>query len=256
MLLAIACVFMGCGGGTWPSREGIILPDGVYVLHLPGIMGDVGFDESFAHGLITGGVQDVQLVDWTRFNPFANLSNESVQQGGADMLRDRLREVTRRNRRARVVITAHSGGAEPVLLALEQMSPREARRIEQVWLLAPAVSPERDLTAAAARTRRLVNVFSPHDWLLLGLGTSLMGTADGIKSDSAGRRGFRNDLPNLEQWPYQKGWKKFRYSGNHVSILHRDFAEHVVAPSMIRWVPPESAPPAVTRPPSPVTSSR
>lgn len=237
-------LFTGCGPGRWPQREGIIRPEGVYVLHLPGIVGDVGFDEDFADGLMRGGVQDVELIDWTGPNPIGNLTSERIHQRGADMLINRLEAMRAANPAGRIVITAHSGGAEPVLRALERMNPDA---VEQVWLLAPAVSPSRPLEIAASRTQRLVNVCSEGDWLFLGLGTSLIGASDGPKADAAGRRGFAPSpaatLPaNLDQWPYQRGWRKFDYHGGHISIMSHEFAQEVIAPSMLRWVP--AGPPA------------
>lgn len=245
-LIAIPCLVMlaGCRAGRWPQREGIIRPEGVYVLHLPGIVGDVGFDEDFADGLICGGVQDVELIDWTGPNPLGNLTSERIHQRGARMLVDRIEQLHLTIPEARLVVSAHSGGAEPVLLALERMKPGA---VEQVWLLAPAVSRARPLEVAAGQTKRLVNVCSNGDWLFLGLGTSLIGTSDGPKADAAGRHGFSPHdaatLPaNLEQWPYQHGWRKFDYHGGHISIMSGEFAQEVIAPSMLHWMP--TGPPA------------
>ena len=61
-----------------------------------------------------------------------------------------------------------------------------------VFLLASALSPEYDLSKALGHVRGKVYVFtSPGDSLVLGTGTRLFGTIDGIKSDAAGLNGLR-----------------------------------------------------------------
>ena len=59
-------------------------------------------------------------------------------------------------------------------------------------LLAPALSPEYDLTAALrAVSREMVVFWSPLDIFMLGMGTKVFGTADRVRTAGAGLVGFR-----------------------------------------------------------------
>jgi hypothetical protein len=88
-----------------------------------------------------------------------------------------------------VFLVGKSGGSGIVVKALEQL---EVGSVERVVLLAPALSPDYDLSAALrAVVRDLVVFWSPLDVFLLGLGTRIFGTADRVKTHSAGMTGFR-----------------------------------------------------------------
>ncbi len=64
--------------------------------------------------------------------------------------------------------------------------------VETVVLIAPALSPEYDLSRALRAVRREMVVFwSPLDAIILGPGTSLFGTIDRVRSPGAGMVGFR-----------------------------------------------------------------
>jgi pimeloyl-ACP methyl ester carboxylesterase len=88
-----------------------------------------------------------------------------------------------------VFLVGKSGGTGLVVKALEHL-PGDA--VETAVLLSPALSPRYDLTAALRAVRRQMVVFwSPLDLIVLGAGTRIFGTIDGIKSVSAGMVGFR-----------------------------------------------------------------
>ena len=64
--------------------------------------------------------------------------------------------------------------------------------VERVVLLAPALSPDYDLSAALRAVRREIVVFwSPFDLIILGAGTRVFGTIDRVKTVGAGLVGFR-----------------------------------------------------------------
>lgn len=95
-----------------------------------------------------------------------------------------------------VYLVAKSGGSGAVIKALEHVPPES---IDRVILLAPALSPDYDLTAALRGVRREMFVFwSPLDLVVLGAGTRIFGTIDRIRSVSAGLVGFRP--PRSEQF--------------------------------------------------------
>jgi len=93
-----------------------------------------------------------------------------------------------------VFLVAKSGGSGVIVKALELLDDHQ---IESAVLLAPALSPAYDLTAALRAVRReIVAFWSPFDLLVLGAGTRVFGTVDRVKTASAGLVGFR--LPPID----------------------------------------------------------
>jgi len=88
-----------------------------------------------------------------------------------------------------VYIVAKSAGCA---IALKALSMLPAESVRKVILLAPAVSPEYSLTPALRAVKEKVFAFwSPNDAFILGLGTTIFGTADGAYRRSAGMIGFK-----------------------------------------------------------------
>jgi hypothetical protein len=88
-----------------------------------------------------------------------------------------------------VFVVAKSGGAGVAVKALELL---DEKAVERVILLAPALSPYYDLTAALHAVRREMVVFwSPLDLIVLGAGTRVFGTIDRVRTVGAGLVGFR-----------------------------------------------------------------
>lgn len=76
-------------------------------------------------------------------------------------------------------------------------------------MLAPAISPRYDLTAALRAVRREIVVFwSPLDVVVLGAGTRLFGTIDRVKTVGAGLVGFQvpalGHVDHFARGPYGK----------------------------------------------------
>ncbi len=89
---------------------------------------------------------------------------------------------------AEVCIVAKSAGCAIALQALAMVPAESVRR---VVLLAPAVSPDYRLAPALRAVReKLFAYWSPNDAFILGLGTTVFGTADGAHRRSAGMIGF------------------------------------------------------------------
>src|SRR5262249_10263031 len=105
----------------------------------------------------------------------------------ATELADEVRQVKAQGRP--VFLVGHSGGAGLVLAAAAQLPPAT---VERTILLAPAVSPTFDLSAALRATKgELVSYRSELDRLWLGLGTHEFGTVDRVYGSAAGLHGFR-----------------------------------------------------------------
>lgn len=136
-------------------------------------------------------------------------------------------------------IVAHSAGSMPALAAAEYLPPN---CLERLILLAPSVSADYDLTAALRSTRRGVDVFySRADRTFLGLGTALLGTADGQRSAPAGRVGFRppgaasacGGYEKLRQHPWDPSVSWTGYTGGHFSVYEEKFLRTSVAPLLL-----------------------
>ena len=122
---------------------------------------------------------------------YSDLSDVEHLSQQADRVAGRIRCFRAEHPGEPVFLVGKSGGAGLVLLALERLEPGS---VERAVLLAPAVSPRYDLTAALRAVRGEMTVFtSPLDVVILGAGTRLFGTIDRVRTFGAGLRGF--DVP-------------------------------------------------------------
>ncbi len=107
-----------------------------------------------------------------------------------------------------VFVVAKSGGSGVAVKALELL---DEEAVERVVLLAPALSPSYDLTAALCAVRREMVVFwSPLDLLVLGAGTRLFGTIDRVRTIGAGLVGFRLPPVNAANAARHREYGKLR----------------------------------------------
>jgi pimeloyl-ACP methyl ester carboxylesterase len=147
-----------------------------------------------------------------------------------------------------VYIVAKSGGTAVALHALGELPDKS---IQRAILLAPAVSPDFDLEPALrAVHRELVSFWSPHDKWILGFGTTIFGTADGVSGEGAGKVGFqvperqRRARPELygklRQVPWEPSMRKTGNLGTHLGTSMPDFVRVYVAPLLTD--PPEAEP--------------
>ena len=161
-----------------------------YLLHLPGISGYHWLDRQMLTGLRDGGFSgDVDVRNWPGDEPgLAALFARKRNLKQAEVVADAIVAHARAHPAGRIVLTAHSGGAGIAVWALETL-PDDVK-VDMVLMLAPALSPQYDLTTALGHVRGKVYAFtSPLD-LVLGPGTSTFGTIDGVRCDAAGRCGF------------------------------------------------------------------
>jgi len=111
-----------------------------------------------------------------------NLSNKSNE------LSSTIAEYRKSNPNHRIYIVAKSAGTAVALNALAKL-PEDT--VHRVILMSPAVSPSFPLVdSLRAVNGDVISFCSAKDVLFLHLGTSLFGTADGIKGIGAGLRGF------------------------------------------------------------------
>lgn len=209
-----------------------------YLLHLPGIGGEMRIDGRFVQGVRDGGFTGaITIYDWTRGQPgmpalLAYDANHEEAKTVAKKIADRLKIEPD----ARVTVTAHSGGAGIAVWAMEAL-PADCE-IENLVLIAPALSPFYDLSAAMKHVRGKVYVYSSlADSVVLGTGTRMFGTIDGLKTDAAGRVGFTQprsadagEYAKLDQMPYDPAWEKHGNYGDHIGAMAPRFARDVIVP--------------------------
>jgi hypothetical protein len=240
-------------------------------IHLPGIGGYRGVDRGMLRGLREGGyTARVRAYDWTGNDAgLAALLATQRHKTEAAKVAQIIAEEFHADPDARIAVTTHSAGAGIMTWALEQLPPEI--KIDTLVLIAPALSPTYDMSRAFAHVRGSVYVFySPYDIPVLGVGTSMFGTVDGVKTDAAGKVGFVKP-PNaadpaqydkLAQIPYRSEWIKLGNIGDHIGGLSRPFAKAVLAPLLSRGelpgvvpaTPPATPPQPLTIPPAPATA--
>ena len=128
-----------------------------------------------------------------------------------------------------VQIVAKSGGSAVALDALALLKPDT---VQTVVLLSPAVSPQYDLGPPLQAVQTKLYAFnSSLDQFMLGLGTSVFGTADGIKTRAAGCVGFSapDRYEKLEEIPWHPRMIRGLNFGTHWGTSMLPFlSEHVV----------------------------
>jgi len=237
VFLALLCLSTHVPGAAPPEMR----PARV-VLHINGIAGRLPLDDALLRGLRDGGVEAEFLIhDWTGADagiPALRNGARHREQAGriAELISGRLA----RNPRTLLTITCHSGGAGLAVWALERLP--DDLQVEDVFMFAPALSPAYDLSAALARVRGRMLVFSsPYDSVILDVGTRLFGTIDGVKSVAAGLNGFVMPAGadavlyrKLVPVPYKPHWLlEYGNAGSHICAMGPLFARHVVARLML-----------------------
>lgn len=233
-----------------PATRPADRPD-AYVLHVPGIAGETSIDHMLVGGLLEGGFGGrTEIYDWTGENKgIAALVNRERNDQEARRIADKVIALRRRHPAATIMLTGHSGGTGLVVFALEKL-PADVT-VDGVLLLSPALSPAYDLSAALARVRGRMYVFSSTmDVFVLGLGTKVFGTIDRKQGDSAGRVGFvkptdaadPGQYDKLVSCPYDKAWLPYGNLGDHVTVMSRSFSRHILTPLVLSHLPGNGGP--------------
>jgi pimeloyl-ACP methyl ester carboxylesterase len=204
-------------------------------LLLGGIEGPSQYVVNMARGLIRARHRgSIELFGWNRGLPltcwFRNQTNTAHQETQAEKLAARITAYQERYPSAPVNLLAQSGGCWIVVRALEKLP--EGSRVHRAVLLAPAMSPAYDISAAAARcSGGLYSIGGPGDFFFLALGTTLFGTSDRLHSPAAGWIGWHHfDAPGFRELRWHPAWLKYGYFGNHTTTSAPAFIERVVGP--------------------------
>jgi len=209
------------------------------VIVLPGIDGRMPYNEIAARHLAEQDIRmAVELRDWTAplgmlYNQTAVMRNREVAQTVAARI-----EAYRREHPGRpVFLIGHSGGTALAVWAAEALPADEP--VDGIILLASSLSPTYDLSAALARSRGgIVSFYSPLDGGLLGIGTTLVGTMDGLHGESAGKVGFHRpgESGGSDPYPrlYQVAWDPKMiaagHGGGHFDYMSLGFVSTYIAP--------------------------
>ncbi len=141
-----------------------------------------------------------------------------------------------------IYLIGKSGGSGVVVRALERLPQRT---VDRTILLAPALSPQYDLSKALSTIRNdLVVYYSTLDWMILGVGTSLFGTIDRVHGPGAGLVGFQS--PTIQKSErdrvstessgqirairWHPGMVRAGYLGGHFTIDWPPFLSRYVVP--------------------------
>lgn len=172
----------------------------------------------------------------TGFGLISDLTDRKNIEQKAQELSVAITDYRKKNEQNRVFIIAKSAGSMVALRALAQV---EAHAVERVVLMSPAVSKDFELAdALKAVKNEMVSFWSPIDLFFLGLGTSVFGTADGIRGRGAGVCGFQlpadlslnEDYSKLRQIKWVPSMVKCGHFGDHWGNSMPPFVDRYIVP--------------------------
>lgn len=244
--LAVIATASGSFGQTTrldidPSLLAKVTQPGTLLLHLPGIGGPRWCDRHLLAGLHEGGVDaNFVVYDWTENEPGIHaLQAYDQNHAEAQKVAELLAAHASADLDSTIYLTAHSGGCALAVWALEKLP--ENAKVQTVLLVAPALSPDYDLSTALRHVNGRMIVFtSKLDTVVLFTGTKLFGTMDGQRVPAAGFSGFveppgadRAMYRKVHQYPYQYAWEKYGDYGDHIGAMSQRFAAAVIAPVLL-----------------------
>lgn len=183
----------------------------------------------------------VEQVRWShgKLRIYRDQTDHANLRAAGHCLAEHVRAYQAANPQARVSFLAHSAGSAVVLAALEELPPGS---VDHVALLTPSVSVEYDLRCALRAVRCKMDVYySERDWVVLGLATGVVGTADRRWTGAAGRYGFQPTVSNaddaslfakLRQHPWDESMCWTGNHGGHFDPHVPEFLRYYVLPRM------------------------
>ena len=172
---------------------------------------------------------------WRGWTVLPAIMDQPMLHREAQRLADFIATTRREHPNRPIYLMGYSCGAFVALRALELL-PTDVQ-VDAVVFLAAAFDPDHDLTAAMSRVRgNIVNCSSVLDFLIVGAGTCLFGTADRTFGPSAGMVGLRhasaND-PRVVQVRWGPGMMAQGYFGDHFTVAAPEFVARHVAPLLM-----------------------
>ena len=249
VLGVIALWLTGCAvtSPTLPPAERF--GRGATLIYIPGIGGSGKADRTWAGGLRAGGYDGViETFDWSKgMGPISALWAHGRQRAFARQLAEQICKLHEQSPESPITLAAHSAGAAIMVYALEDLPP--GVQVDGVILLAPALSGSYDLTTALRHVRGRAHAFcSDRDTMVLGIGTFLFGTVDGVHGEAAGHGGFvRPPQASAAQYakllvhPYSRFRQSLGDDGGHYGPESPGVATALIAPLLPRSPEPISA---------------
>lgn len=247
VLVALIVLGLGCANGcvshTAPQPEQ--LEEGL-IWMFPGVEGGPAALDRAYRGIRAGGVSAGILVyDWNR--PFGLVSNLVSYEGNckeAARIAAEIAHFARENPKAPIDLVGYSGGGGLAVMVAEAL-PDDVQ-LRNVILAQPAISPEYNLCRALRHVQGvMVNFHSRLDFLVLGIGTQVMGTIDREHGASAGMNGFNLEVAvpdsSLRSRLVQRAWSSEMigagHIGGHAGMLTYAWNKMYVAPYLVSDYP-------------------
>jgi pimeloyl-ACP methyl ester carboxylesterase len=250
--------------GCWSGKRDYATPERLeagLVVSLDGVGGYNWGPRWLRAGLDEAGVKPaIVIYDWSKGPTglfVGDLMAKERNQAAASDLAQRVATYVSAMPHRPVTLIGHSAGAAVVVWALEALPPN--CQVERAILLAPALSPDYDLTKALRAVRsRLYVMYSQADVGLLAAGTAVFGTMDRQHAVSAGLVGFNvpveadvDQYVKVRQVRWTLDLVKMGHLGGHLGWTSTRFAREFIAPIILgRSDPGEKvvAPQAASRP--------
>ncbi len=133
------------------------------------------------------------------------------------------------NRPIRLI--GYSAGGYVMIRALEMLG--DDIQVNSSAIIAGAFSPKHDLSAAASRINgKLTVCWSPGDWILLGLGMLIFGSADRQHRPAIGMVGPRTQSPAIQTICWNPRMLRLGHMGGHFSAGCAGFVRRHLAPAI------------------------
>lgn len=224
------------------------------VMVFPGIEGGPQIMRPQYRAMRDGGTtQAIRFFDWQRISGMANLMDYAGNRRKAAELAQSIVDYRAAHPKATIDLVGYSGGGGMAVFAAEALPPDI--HLRNVVLAQAALSPDYDLTEVLRRVDgKLVNLYSPADWLILGAGTTVWGTMERKHGDSCGKIGFDvlRAVPDETQRAHfmQRGWQSKNWGlsqdGSHVQLFSYEWNRANIAPfvkAAVTVAPDQAVPP-------------
>jgi hypothetical protein len=208
------------------------------VIVVPGVGGDGPSIARVVHALDDEGDPDcLQVLEWGYHLPlfFINISDTGLHQRTEQRLALLITQWRRMHPGSRIVLIGHSAGCGVILGAMPRLDPGIGP-VGPVILMAPAVSPAYDLSAALPHVNILHVFYSEYDVIWQGIGPWIFGLYDGEHGSGAGRVGFTASglSPDLKkklvEHPFQWSWLDMGNYGGHFGAISHGFMTQIIKP--------------------------
>lgn len=180
----------------------------------------------------------IRVHDWSKLlGTVVNLVSIQQNRADAERIASEIAAYEAEHLNRPIDLLGYSGGAGMAVFVAEALP--DGVRLRNVLLAQPALSPDYDLTPALRRIDgRLVNFYCASDVVLLGAGTSVLGTMDRRFEPSAGQGGFRLERavsdealrPRVDQRAWSLKTLRSGHVGGHFGILGYEWNRQHVAP--------------------------